>query len=248
MGIAAVEVLEAAGIATRLVRHVCCGRPLDLAGAARGGARRSRRSMPIACTMPHARATRSCFSSRAACRRCARTRPLCCAATCSAKRASSRRPRCCSRSTSSASAAAGRAALPLRAGPASIALHAHCHQRAMGLAGPAQALLSRDPRRDRDRSRCRLLRHGRIVRLHARALRCLARDRRAEAASRGACAAAGRRARRGRHIVPASGGALHRRAARDTRRLLLRSLLCRGSHDECRSPGSRWSRCWPPSR
>jgi FAD/FMN-containing dehydrogenase/Fe-S oxidoreductase len=40
---------------------------------------------------------------------------------------------------------AGRASLPLKAGPASIHLHPHCHQRSMGLAAPAKALLSRIP-------------------------------------------------------------------------------------------------------
>ena len=40
---------------------------------------------------------------------------------------------------------AGRAALPLDAGPAAVALHPHCHQRAMGLAGAAAALLRRIP-------------------------------------------------------------------------------------------------------
>ncbi|HEX4914004.1 MAG TPA: heterodisulfide reductase-related iron-sulfur binding cluster, partial [Vicinamibacterales bacterium] len=41
--------------------------------------------------------------------------------------------------------AAGRATLPLRNGPANIHLHPHCHQRSMGLAAPAKALLSRVP-------------------------------------------------------------------------------------------------------
>jgi Fe-S oxidoreductase len=41
--------------------------------------------------------------------------------------------------------AAGRAALTLKAGPATIHLHPHCHQRSMGLAAPARALLSRVP-------------------------------------------------------------------------------------------------------
>ena len=40
---------------------------------------------------------------------------------------------------------AGRGALKLRAGPTTVALHAHCHQRAMGLAGPARELLARIP-------------------------------------------------------------------------------------------------------
>lgn len=38
-----------------------------------------------------------------------------------------------------------RATLPLRPGPKEILLHPHCHQRSMGLAAPAKALLSRIP-------------------------------------------------------------------------------------------------------
>jgi Fe-S oxidoreductase len=41
--------------------------------------------------------------------------------------------------------AAGRASLRLKAGPKEILLHPHCHQRSMGLAAPAKALLSRIP-------------------------------------------------------------------------------------------------------
>jgi Fe-S oxidoreductase len=41
--------------------------------------------------------------------------------------------------------AGGQAALKLKAGPANIHLHPHCHQRSMGLAAPAKALLSRVP-------------------------------------------------------------------------------------------------------
>jgi FAD/FMN-containing dehydrogenase/Fe-S oxidoreductase len=40
----------------------------------------------------------------------------------------------------------GRISLDLKAGPARILLHGHCHQRAMGLLAPAVALLSRIPR------------------------------------------------------------------------------------------------------
>jgi len=39
----------------------------------------------------------------------------------------------------------GRTSLTLGVGPARIALHPHCHQRSMGLAAPAKALLSRVP-------------------------------------------------------------------------------------------------------
>ena len=40
---------------------------------------------------------------------------------------------------------ANRASLKLKPGPATIHLHPHCHQRSMGLAAPARALLSRVP-------------------------------------------------------------------------------------------------------
>ena len=41
--------------------------------------------------------------------------------------------------------ATGRTSLRLARGPSSITLHAHCHQRSMGLAPAARALLSRIP-------------------------------------------------------------------------------------------------------
>jgi Fe-S oxidoreductase len=41
--------------------------------------------------------------------------------------------------------AGGRATLALNSGPAQVLLHPHCHQRSMGLAAPAKALLSRIP-------------------------------------------------------------------------------------------------------
>jgi Fe-S oxidoreductase len=41
--------------------------------------------------------------------------------------------------------AAGRASLALKAGPATVVLHGHCHQKSMGLVPPARALLSRIP-------------------------------------------------------------------------------------------------------
>ncbi|MGH9142115.1 MAG: heterodisulfide reductase-related iron-sulfur binding cluster, partial [Vicinamibacterales bacterium] len=40
---------------------------------------------------------------------------------------------------------AGRLRLDLRAGPATVLLHGHCHQKAMGLLAPTRALLARIP-------------------------------------------------------------------------------------------------------
>ena len=129
----------------------------------------------------------SSSSSRAACRRCARMRRRCCEATRSERaRRVAARVRAVRGIRRSSSGRRARASLTLAAGPGAILLHGHCHQKSMGLLAPAQALLVAHPGRHGRRSRRRLLRHGRIVRLRARALRRLARDRRAAAAAGGA--------------------------------------------------------------
>ena len=87
--------------------------------------------------------------------------------------------------------AAGRATLPLAGGPSRPCCCTCTVTSARWASAPRRAaLLRRIPGADGHRSRCRLLRHGRLVRLHPRALRRVARDRRAEAAAGGARAAA----------------------------------------------------------
>ena len=58
---------------------------------------------------------------------------------------------------------AGSLALHLRAGPSTILLHGHCHQKAMGLAAPSRALLSRIPSATVVELNAGLLRHGGVV-------------------------------------------------------------------------------------
>ena len=119
----------------------------------------------------------------------------------------SRTGRCCSRSCSKRVLAVGRAcgSTSSRARRA-ILLHGHCHQKAMGRLAPARKRCSRRiPGVDGRRSRCRLLRHGRIVRLHRATLRGVAGDRRAAAAAGGARARRGCGAGGERHLVPAAG-------------------------------------------
>jgi len=144
IGEAAIDVLEAAGIGARLVSHVCCGRPLISQGllpearklaalnvfalydaAARGEA--------IVFVEP------SCLSAvredmPALVRGELQKRALVIA------KASVLFEEFLEREWS-----AGRAELQLRPAPGAIQLHPHCHQRAMGLAAPARALLSRIP-------------------------------------------------------------------------------------------------------
>ena len=144
IGIAAVEVLEAAGFAPRLVAHECCGRPLISQGLleqARSLAEinalrlydAAERGEPIVFLEP------SCLSAvredapallRGEAQRKARVVG---AASLLFEEFLNREYH------------AGRDALKLRSGPVTIALHAHCHQRAMGLAAPARELLARIP-------------------------------------------------------------------------------------------------------
>jgi Fe-S oxidoreductase len=144
IGVAAAEVLEAAGIRVRLVPHGCCGRPLISQGLL-GEAR----ALAIAnCERlydPAARREAILFLE-----------PSCLSAVredapALVPRAQQEKARAVGRAAMlfeeylERECAAGRAALPLGAGPASVLLHSHCHQRAMGLAPAARALLSRIP-------------------------------------------------------------------------------------------------------
>jgi FAD/FMN-containing dehydrogenase/Fe-S oxidoreductase len=144
IGLAAVEVLEASGVSVRLVPHVCCGRPLisqGLLAEARELAGRNAdhlheaaaRGEPILFLEP------SCLS----------------AVREDAPALVGRDRQEQARVVAHASmlfeeyvereSAAGRLTVPLNAGPPSVLLHAHCHQRAMGLAAAGRGVLSRIP-------------------------------------------------------------------------------------------------------
>jgi FAD/FMN-containing dehydrogenase/Fe-S oxidoreductase len=144
IGLAAMEVLTAAGLRPRLAPAVCCGRPLISQGfliqarmlAATNADRLvdfARRGDAIVFLEP------SCLSA------VREDAPALLRGEAQEK----------ARAVAGAAVlfeeylerewTAGRAALDLTSGPLSIVLHAHCHQRAMGLAAPARALLSRIP-------------------------------------------------------------------------------------------------------
>ncbi|MGH9174363.1 MAG: heterodisulfide reductase-related iron-sulfur binding cluster, partial [Vicinamibacterales bacterium] len=144
IGVAAMAVLEAAGIGARLVPHECCGRPLISQGllhearalAAANTARlyeAARRGEAILFLEP------SCLSAvredaPALLRGDAQQRAHA-VGTASVLFEEYLEGEC----------QAGRATLDLAEGPSAVMLHAHCHQRAMGLAAPARALLARIP-------------------------------------------------------------------------------------------------------
>ena len=144
IGLAAAEVLEAAGVRVDLGPDACCGRPLIsqglLAEARERAAEAVRRLHPLA----------------AAGRSIVVLEPSCLSALVddlpALLRGDEQR-----RAREVASACAlfeeyldrrlggGRPALSLRSGPDRILLHGHCHQQSLGLVGPARALLERIP-------------------------------------------------------------------------------------------------------
>jgi Fe-S oxidoreductase len=144
IGLDAAHVLGRAGLPVTLAPHVCCGRPLISQGlldeardlVARNLALlypRASQGLPIVLLEP------SCLSAI----RDDMPDLL--------RGAQAERARVVARqavlfeSFLEHALADGRASLPLRQGPARISLHAHCHQRSMGLAGDAAALLRRIP-------------------------------------------------------------------------------------------------------
>ena len=211
IGVAAFDVLVTSGLGATLAPHVCCGRPLISQGllteardrAARNVAAlypRAARGSPIVFVEP------SCLSAvredapdllRGSLRDKARV---------VADRA------VLFEEYLESALAAGRASLVLRPGPRD-----HPPPRALPPAidgagrrggGPAPA----DSGRRGHRSRCGLLRHGGVLRLHIRPLRRVAGHRRAQAPA-GRASDGRQRGARGRgNVVPTPGGALHRRA------------------------------------
>jgi FAD/FMN-containing dehydrogenase/Fe-S oxidoreductase len=144
IGLAALDVLDAAGIGAQLVDHGCCGRPFISQGllrearaCAEANAERlydvAQRGAAILFLEP------SCLSS------VRDDGPALLRGETQKKAEVVAKAAMLFEDYLERECAAGRATLKLRPGPASILLHPHCHQRAMALAGPAIALLSRIP-------------------------------------------------------------------------------------------------------
>jgi len=144
IGVAALDVLDAAGLGGTLAPNVCCGRPLISQG-------RLREARKLAAANVHelyelaARGTAIVF-----------VEPSCLSAVREdapglLRGELQRRARVVAAASVlfeeylERELSAGRAKLNLESGPAQVQLHPHCHQRSMGLAAPARALLSRIP-------------------------------------------------------------------------------------------------------
>ena len=144
IGVAAVDVLGAAGVQVRLLQHGCCGRPMISKGLldhARAAAAANADALHDAATRggPIVFLEPSCLSAvkddapallRGEMQRKARVVAGACVSF---------------EEYLEQQWKAGHAALDLESGPARVLLHGHCHQKAMGLLPPARALLSRIP-------------------------------------------------------------------------------------------------------
>ena len=144
IGVAAIEVLKASGLPTALAPNVCCGRPLISQGLLSEARRQAAANV-------HA-----LFDAADAGRAIVFVEPSCLSAVREdapdlLRGELQRRARVVARQSLlfeeylERECAAGTATLKLATGPANIHLHPHCHQRSMGLAAPAKALLSRVP-------------------------------------------------------------------------------------------------------
>ena len=144
IGLAAADILEAAGVTVDLGPAVCCGRPLISQGlldeARARAAAAVEQLQPLAASgKPIILLEPSCLSALAddapaLLRGEEQRRAREVAAACVLFEDYLHRR-----------LADGHASLPLRAGPREILLHGHCHQKSLGLVAPARALLERIP-------------------------------------------------------------------------------------------------------
>jgi Fe-S oxidoreductase len=142
--LAALDVLDAAGIGANVVSNACCGRPLISQGL-----------------LPEARALAKAnvdamYDAAVAGTAIVFVEPSCLSAVREdapmlLRGEAQRRARVVAKASVlfeeylESEWRSGRASLTLRNGPSAILLHGHCHQRAMGLVAPARALLARIP-------------------------------------------------------------------------------------------------------
>jgi len=144
IGVAAIDVLGAAGIETSVAPNVCCGRPLISQG-------RLQEARKLAAANVHA-----LYDAAHHGHAIVFVEPSCLSAVREdapdlLRGELQRRARVIARHAVlfeeflESECAEGRATLALKPGPSEVLLHPHCHQRSMGLAAPAKSLLSRIP-------------------------------------------------------------------------------------------------------
>ncbi len=144
IGMAAVDVLDAAGISARLVPHGCCGRPMISKGLL-DDARRLAQANAAALYEIAARGERIIFLEPSCLSAVREDAPALLRGD--AQRKARRVADACLlfEDYVEQECQAGRARLELTPGPSNVLLHGHCHQKAMGLMPPTRAVLARIP-------------------------------------------------------------------------------------------------------
>jgi len=144
IGVAAIDVLDASGLSAAVAPNVCCGRPLISQGLLREARQQAAANVHALYDLA-ARGTAIVF-----------VEPSCLSAVREdapglLRGELQRRARVIAgvsvlfEEYLERELSAGRGQLALKSGPARVQLHPHCHQRSMGLAAPAKALLARIP-------------------------------------------------------------------------------------------------------
>jgi Fe-S oxidoreductase len=144
IGVAAFDVLDRVGLGAALAPHVCCGRPLISQGLLDEARKRAARN--AVALYPRASGGEAIVFVEPSCLSAVREdAPDLLSGGLREKALVVSRQAVLFEEYVEREVAAGRATLDLRPGPSAVLLHVHCHQRAMGLAAPATALLSRIP-------------------------------------------------------------------------------------------------------
>jgi FAD/FMN-containing dehydrogenase/Fe-S oxidoreductase len=138
IGIAAVEILERSGCRVRAVRPACCGRPLISQGLLAEA--RAQAAQVVEGLFPIASAGEKILFCEPSCLSAVKED-----APSLLRGETQKKARVVAEACLLFEEFAGQLNLPLRAGPARILLHGHCHQKSMGLLPATVALLSRIP-------------------------------------------------------------------------------------------------------
>jgi len=144
IGMAAVGVLDAAGVGVRLEPHACCGRPLISTGQL-DEARALAQTNADALYDAAARGERILFLEPSCLSAVREDLPALLRGDAQRKAQVVGEACLLFEDYVEREWAAGRLSLNLKSGPATVVLHGHCHQKSMGLVPPAKALLSRIP-------------------------------------------------------------------------------------------------------
>jgi len=144
IGVAAVGVLDAAGVGVRLESHACCGRPFISTGQL-DEARALAQTNADALYDAAARGERILFLEPSCLSAVREDAPALLRGDAQRKAQVVGEACLLFEDYVEREWAAGRLSLNLKSGPATVVLHGHCHQKSMGLVPPAKALLSRIP-------------------------------------------------------------------------------------------------------